>query len=79
LIVKSGKCEYCGTRIVVMTTTTGSLLPVEGQEGVDIQPPYIFDSKLHKSHLLACERQRHNWERKKYKIQKQMEGLSVLD
>lgn len=62
-----------------MTTTTGSLLPVEGQEGVDIQPPYIFDSKLHKSHLIACEKQRLNWERKKIRIWKLVEGISVLE
>jgi len=69
MIVREGKCQYCGVKIAVMTTTTGSLLPVEYQEGV-ITPPHIFDHRIHKSHLLNCERTRMNWEKKKEKIWK---------
>ena len=79
MIVKSGKCEFCGCRIVVMTTETNSLLPAEIQEGVTIEKEEIFNPKKHKSHLKNCEKQRLNWERKKNTIWKQVEGLSMLD
>lgn len=61
-----------------MTTETNSLLPVEVQEGIIIDPADKFDPKKHKSHLINCEKQRLNWERKKKKLFKQREGVSSI-
>ncbi len=71
-----GKCEYCGKFLIVMTTASGSVLPVEVESrDIKIDKYEEFSSRKHKSHLLSCIPQREAWEKKKWKYIKQRNGM----
>lgn len=59
--LKIHKCGDCGTRIVIMDTETGSILPVEVFNSEPIDPDEIYDCKKHISHLKNCEKLRARW------------------
>lgn len=63
--LKVFRCFHCNTRIVVMRTSTGSVLPVEVTGEVGLLITEIFDHKKHTSHLKKCVKLRMEWERKK--------------
>ncbi len=68
MYLKVGRCEFCNTYLVVMDTQTGSVLPIEVEsKNVGINSDEIFDSKVHKSHLINCAKQREAWDKKKLK------------
>lgn len=66
--MRSGKCEFCKTALVVMDTDNGSVLPVEMQEGQLYTDDDVYDKNIHKSHLLNCPKQAAAWvvKRRKY-------------
>lgn len=77
-----GKCGNCWTRIVIMNTQTGSILPVEVEEGKEYTEDDVFDYRKHKSHLLKCEEMRMRWERFKanyFREQKKLMALTEKD
>ncbi|HQI42434.1 MAG TPA: hypothetical protein PK665_15170 [Ignavibacteriaceae bacterium] len=72
------KCGNCWTRIVIMNTKTGSILPVEVEEGKTYTDDDVFDYKIHKSHLLKCVEMRNRWKRFQYDFFKRQESLLAL-
>lgn len=65
--MKTGICEYCQCKLVIMDTSTGVVLPVERQEGQIYSDDDVFNYRVHKSHLLNCIPMRMNWNRKRKK------------
>ena len=64
--LKPFRCGECNTRIVVMNTTTGSVIPVEVlKDSNPYTPQDEFNPKKHISHLMNCEALRKKWAYKK--------------
>jgi hypothetical protein len=59
--LKTVRCGDCNTRIVIMRTQTGNILPVEVEPGKHYDDDDTFDHLVHKSHLLNCIPLRLRW------------------
>lgn len=66
--LKVNRCGDCNKRIVIMSTQTGRILPVEVEPGKVYLDTDKFDYTIHKSHLLNCLPLRLRWDdvQKKY-------------
>lgn len=54
------RCVHCKTAFIIMTSRTGSYLPIEIIDG-HIPEEEEYDPLIHKSHLLSCEPRRKDW------------------
>lgn len=61
--LKIYRCKHCYARFVIMWTQTRSILPVEVGSGDGFDEDEIFNSKIHKSHLLTCIPRRMDWQK----------------
>lgn len=77
--LKVHKCGDCDTRIVIMDTQTGQILPVEVEPGKTYEDTEVFNYKIHKSHLLKCEAMRLRWNDFKIKFFKQRTAQLKLE
>jgi len=76
MLLKVFKCVYCDVRFVVMKTQTNTFLPVEVAEKQTYDDSEIFNYRIHKSHLLNCEKRRYDWDKIKRKFE-QAESIEI--
>ena len=76
--LKVHKCGDCGVRIVIMDTATGSILPVEVEDGKVFTDDDTFNYRIHKSHLLKCFKLRDRWMVFQKRFFKQQENKLAL-
>jgi hypothetical protein len=73
------RCGFCNTRIVVLDTIAGTVLPVEVKEGVEYTTDDEFDSKAgHVSHLLNCPQLQETWNEKRRPFLQERNPLYML-